>query len=64
MIVGWVGPKFVLGRRAGQRLQEIDDALPGMIDLLVVTLEAGVAFTGALRSRPSGSTGRSARRSA
>ena len=48
-IVGWVGPKLIVVRRVRRRLQEIDDGLPGLIDLLVVTLEAGVAFTGALR---------------
>jgi tight adherence protein C len=47
--LGWVGPNIVLHRRAAQRLENIDLALPGLIDLLVVTLEAGVAFTGALR---------------
>jgi tight adherence protein C len=47
--VGWMGPSFFVHRRAKSRLQEIDDALPGLIDLLVVTLEAGIAFTGALR---------------
>jgi tight adherence protein C len=47
--LGWVGPSFYVHRRAAQRLQSIDRALPNLIDLLVVTLEAGVAFTGALR---------------
>ena len=48
-IGGWVGPSFVVHRLARQRLQHIDESLPLMIDLLVVTLEAG------LRSRrPSG----------
>jgi tight adherence protein C len=48
-VAGWVGPGFIVHRRARLRLEEIDRALPGMIDLLVVTLEAGVAFSGALR---------------
>ena len=48
-LVGWVGPNIVIHRRARQRLQTIDEGLPGLIDLLVVTLEAGVAFTAALR---------------
>jgi tight adherence protein C len=47
--LGWVGPSFFVHRRASQRLHSIDQALPNLIDLLVVTLEAGVAFTGALR---------------
>jgi tight adherence protein C len=49
LFIGWFGPKFLVARRGRQRLQKIDDGLPGLIDLLVVTLEAGVAFTGALR---------------
>ena len=48
-VVGWVGPNFVVHRRGRMRLRSIDDGLPGLIDLLVVTLEAGVGFTQALR---------------
>jgi tight adherence protein C len=47
--VGWFGPIFLLSRRARSRLQKIDDAMPELIDLLVVMLEAGVGFTAALR---------------
>jgi tight adherence protein C len=49
IVIGWIGPSFYVHRRAAQRLQNIDQALPSLIDLLVVTLEAGVAFTGAMR---------------
>jgi tight adherence protein C len=49
LVVGWVGPNFYLHRRARQRLRTVDDALPALIDLLVVTLEAGVGFNQALR---------------
>ncbi|HUK44719.1 MAG TPA: type II secretion system F family protein [Gaiellaceae bacterium] len=49
IVIGWIGPSFYVHRRAAQRLQKIDQALPALIDLLVVTLEAGVAFTGAMR---------------
>ncbi len=48
-IAGWVVPGIVLTRRARSRLSEIDYALPELIDLLVVTLEAGVAFAAALQ---------------
>jgi tight adherence protein C len=48
-LVGWVGPNFYVHRKAAHRLRDIDEALPALIDLLVVTLEAGVAFSGALR---------------
>jgi tight adherence protein C len=47
--VGWFGPSIVLGRRARKRLEEIDYTMPELIDLLAVILEAGVAFTAALR---------------
>jgi tight adherence protein C len=46
---GWFLPTFWVHRKARQRLQKVDDYLPSMIDLLVVTLEAGVAFPQALR---------------
>ena len=49
VVVGWVGPTFVVHRRARMRLQRIDDTLPELIDLLVVTLEAGVGFAAAMR---------------
>ena len=49
LALGWVGPRFYIHRHARQRLQTIDEGLPALIDLLVVTLEAGVAFAGALR---------------
>jgi tight adherence protein C len=48
-ILGWVVPSFYVHRKGAKRLQRIDEALPGMIDLLVVTLEAGVGFNQALR---------------
>jgi tight adherence protein C len=48
-LFGWLVPNIYVHRRARLRLNRIDDKLPGMIDLLVVTLEAGIAFTGALR---------------
>jgi tight adherence protein C len=48
-VIGWIGPKFYVHRRARTRLDSVDSALPKLIDLLVVTLEAGVSFNGALR---------------
>jgi tight adherence protein C len=47
--LGWVLPGFALSTQARKRLGRIDYAMPELIDLLVVILEAGVAFTGALR---------------
>src|SRR3954451_5309234 len=46
---GWALPLILLQRRARKRLYDIDYALPGMIDLLVVTVEAGLGFSGALK---------------
>lgn len=47
--IGWLLPGFLLGTKARARVREIDEAMPELIDLLVVVLEAGVAFTGAMR---------------
>jgi tight adherence protein C len=46
--LGWLGPMFMLRRRARRRTERIELELPELIDLLVVTLEAGVGFTAAL----------------
>jgi tight adherence protein C len=46
---GWALPLVLLQRRARTRLYDIDYALPGMIDLLVLTVEAGLGFSGALK---------------
>jgi tight adherence protein C len=47
--IGWFLPGLILGQRARSRLEEIDYSMPELIDLLVVILEAGVAFTAAFR---------------
>ena len=46
---GWVAPKFVLGRRAAHRLEQVDREVPELVDLLVTTVEAGVGFAAALQ---------------
>jgi tight adherence protein C len=46
---GWAIPLVVLQRRARRRLEEIDYALPGMIDILVVTVEAGLGFSSSIQ---------------
>jgi len=48
-ILGWILPMLVLKRRARQRTEAIDYELPELIDLLVVTLEAGVSFVASLQ---------------
>jgi tight adherence protein C len=47
--IGWLAPGLFLGRRARKRLGEVDYAMPELVDVLAVILEAGVAFTPALR---------------
>jgi tight adherence protein C len=49
IFAGWKLPIMVVHDRARRRHQEIDEQLPELIDLLVVTVEAGVGFTGSLR---------------
>ena len=48
-IAGWILPMLVLKRRARQRTEAIDYELPELIDLLVVTLEAGISFIASLQ---------------
>jgi tight adherence protein C len=45
---GWVLPLTMLKRRARARTELIDHELPDLIDLLVVTLEAGLSFLASL----------------
>src|SRR6266536_1579420 len=46
---GWVAPMTIVRRRAQRRLGQIDYELPELIDLLVVTVEAGLGFVGSLQ---------------
>ncbi len=48
-LVGWTVPMTIVRRRAEARAQKIDYELPNLIDLLVVTVEAGLGFTGSLQ---------------
>lgn len=47
--VGWMLPLTIVRRRARHRVDQIDLALPDLVDLLVVTVEAGLGFSGSLR---------------
>jgi tight adherence protein C len=47
--LGWVLPLRIVKDRAKRRLLEIDYELPELIDLLVVTVEAGLGFVGSLQ---------------
>lgn len=48
-VIGWVAPGFVIQQRAEGRLFKIDRAMPELIDLLVVTVEAGLSLSAALQ---------------
>jgi tight adherence protein C len=47
---GWRAPLIMVDRRARGRLEEIDYDLPELIDILVVTVEAGLGFSGSVRT--------------
>ena len=48
-IFGWIAPVFVVDRKARKRREQIEKDLPDLIDLVVVTLEAGLSFPQSLR---------------
>jgi tight adherence protein C len=47
--LGWFAPGFVIQRRAESRIHRIDRGMPELIDLLVVTVEAGLSLSAALQ---------------
>jgi tight adherence protein C len=47
---GWRAPVMIVDRRARHRLEQIDYDLPELIDILVVTVEAGLGFAGSIRT--------------
>jgi tight adherence protein C len=49
LAVGWIGPMTVIRRRARRRLTQIDYEMPELVDLLVLTVEAGMGFAGAMQ---------------
>lgn len=44
LLMGWVAPMTIVRKRARRRLELIDYELPELIDLLVVTVEAGLGL--------------------
>lgn len=49
LLIGWVLPLTLVRRRARFRLDRIDHELPELVDLLVVTVEAGTGFAASLQ---------------
>jgi tight adherence protein C len=49
LLMGWRAPMMIVQRRTRERAANIDYELPNLIDLLVVTVEAGLGFTGSLQ---------------
>jgi Flp pilus assembly protein TadB len=49
VLVGWTLPMTIVRRRSRRRYEQIDFELPNLIDLIVVTVEAGLGFTGSLQ---------------
>ena len=47
--LGWILPTMIVDSRARTRRDQIERGLPDLIDLLVVTLEAGLSFPQSLR---------------
>ena len=47
-VIGYMAPGLVLDRRISQRRQRIEDGLPDALDLLIVSLEAGLALDQAI----------------
>lgn len=48
-LVGWTIPMTIVRARGRRRIDEIDLALPDLIDLLVVSMETGLGFSGAMQ---------------
>jgi tight adherence protein C len=49
LVIGWMLPLWVVQQRATQRLSRIDYDMPELIDLLVVTVEAGLGLGASLQ---------------
>jgi tight adherence protein C len=47
--MAWFVPSYVVKRRARIRREQVDREVPELVDLLVTTVEAGVAFAGGLQ---------------
>ena len=45
----WFAPAILVRSRAQRRMDEIDRALPELVDVLIATIEAGLGFAGSLQ---------------
>jgi tight adherence protein C len=50
LLIGILAPSSLLARRARLRLDKIDAAIPELVDLLLVGVEGGMGFNGAIRA--------------
>ena len=48
MLLGWLLPDFFLKGKTRRRAEEVEKSLPDTLDLLTVSVEAGLGFDGAL----------------
>jgi len=48
MAIGFLGPESVLNRRIDERRKDMEKSLPDIIDLLVISVEAGLGFEAAM----------------
>ena len=48
-VVGWFAPVYYVELKRRQRMEQIDKQMPDMIDLLVVTIEAGLGILASMR---------------
>lgn len=46
--LGWILPEYIINRKGLSRKQEIEKSLPDVLDLLTVSVEAGLGFDGAM----------------
>jgi tight adherence protein C len=54
---GWIIPQYVVQRKGKFRGEKIEDDLPDLIDLLVVTVEAGLSLSSSLKTASRRTTG-------
>src|SRR5262249_46268176 len=48
-LAGWMLPMFVVNKRKQERFDRMDRQMPDMIDLLVVTIEAGLGILASMK---------------